>query len=228
MTVTHVCLSCIFFYLPDTLCDTSSFSEVYCRRVKGGEHLWRTPEWELHPKPVPPALGEQARPRIWTYSQWKEVGVKNFGFAMPPWKSPADIPTKGSLTQAAPWAAHLSQRDFPHRTQQELFCTALNRYFNWFWSYFSYDAELHLVHYKSTFDNISAAIASNESDALAVVGILIDEASTWDQQVASKSRQTVDKLRKSALELSRPWRGPVRTIELEVIPNQFISEITWV
>ena len=86
---------------------------------------------------------------------------------------------------------------------------------------------MHLVHYKSTFDNISAAIASNESDALAVVGILIQEASPWDQYVALKPHQTDDTLRKSARELSRPWRGPMApSVELEVVPDQFISEIT--
>ena len=86
---------------------------------------------------------------------------------------------------------------------------------------------MHFVHYKSTFDNISAAVASNESDALAVVGILIQEASPWDQYVAGKPPQSDGMLRKSALELSRPWRGPeAPTVELEVVPDQFISEIT--
>ena len=93
--------------------------------------------------------------------------------------------------------------------------------------YFSYDGELHLVHYKSTFDSISAAVASNESDALVVVGILIQEASTWDQHVAGKPSETDEMLRKGAIELSRPWRGPAApSVELEVVPDQFISEIT--
>jgi len=91
----------------------------------------------------------------------------------------------------------------------------------------SYDGELHLVHYKSTFDNISAAVASNESDALSVVGILIQEASTWDQHAAGKPSQTEEMLRKGAIELSRAWRGPgAPSIDLEVIPDHFISEIT--
>jgi len=91
----------------------------------------------------------------------------------------------------------------------------------------SFDAELHFVHYKSTFDNISAAVASNESDALAVVGILMQEASPWDQYLAGKPPQSDEMLRKSALELSRPWRGPgAPSVELEVVPDQFISEIT--
>ena len=93
--------------------------------------------------------------------------------------------------------------------------------------YFSFDAELHFVHYNSKFDNISAAVASGESDALAVVGILIQEASPWDQYVSGKAPESDSMLMKGALELSRPWRGPTGpSVELEVIPDQFISEIT--
>ena len=96
-----------------------------------------------------------------------------------------------------------------------------------FYSHFSYDAELHLVHYKSSFNNLSDAVASNESDALAVVGILLQEASAWDQYVAGRPSQTQNNLRKAALELSRPWRGPgAPSVEVEVVLDQFISEIT--
>lgn len=38
---------------------------------------------------------------------------------------------------------------------------------------FSFDAELHLVHYKSSYSSINAAIAADQPDSLAVVGILI-------------------------------------------------------
>ena len=38
---------------------------------------------------------------------------------------------------------------------------------------FSYDAELHLVHYKSTYDNFSAAVHDGQPDSLAVVGIFL-------------------------------------------------------
>merc|ERR1712038_2191742 len=92
---------------------------------------------------------------------------------------------------------------------------------------FSFDAELHFVHYSSKFGNISAAVASGDSDALAVVGILIQEASPWDQYVSGKAPESDSMLMKGALELSRPWRGPTGpSVELEVIPDQFISEIT--
>ena len=39
--------------------------------------------------------------------------------------------------------------------------------------FFSYDAELHLVHYKSSYDNFSAAVHDGQPDSLAVVGILL-------------------------------------------------------
>ena len=48
-------------------------------------------------------------------------------------------------------------------------------------SCFSYDAELHLVHYNSEYDNIGDAVASGETDALSVVGILIKEVEDYDQ-----------------------------------------------
>ena len=38
---------------------------------------------------------------------------------------------------------------------------------------FSYDAELHLVHYKSSYDNFSAAVHDGQPDSLAVVGIFL-------------------------------------------------------
>ena len=84
-----------------------------------------------------------------------------------------------------------------------------------------------MVHYKSSFNNLSDAVASNESDALAVVGILLQEASPWDQYAAGRPSQTQNNLRKASLELSRPWQGPgAPTVEVEVVLDQFINEIT--
>ena len=125
--------------------------------------------------------------------------------------------------------AHQSNGTFLTELSRNFFARPCIDTWIWFWFYFSYDGELHLVHYKSTFDSISAAVASNESDALVVVGILIQEASTWDQHVAGKPSETDEMLRKGAIELSRAWRGPgAPSIDLEVIPDHFISEITWV
>ena len=53
-------------------------------------------------------------------------------------------------------------------------------------SIFSFDAELHLVHYKSTYDNISAAVADGQNDSLAVVGIFMREATKWHQWKGEK------------------------------------------
>ena len=56
---------------------------------------------------------------------------------------------------------------------------------------FSYDGELHLVHYKSTYDNISAAIADNQTDSLAVVGIFLREADVWDQWKSGRDAESI-------------------------------------
>ena len=93
--------------------------------------------------------------------------------------------------------------------------------------YFSFDAELHLVHYKSTYDNISAAVADNQPDSLAVVGILIKEASHWDQFDHVRDSESVENLKKAALQLSRPYRGPQSpSEELEVVVGQLMCDIT--
>jgi len=72
----------------------------------------------------------------------------------------------------------------------------------------SYDGELHLVHYKSTYDNISAAIADNQTDSLAVVGIFLREADVWDQWRSGRDAESILNLKTAALGLSRNWRGP--------------------
>ena len=92
---------------------------------------------------------------------------------------------------------------------------------------FSYDGELHLVHYKSTYDNISAAIADGQSDSLAVVGIFLREATTWDQWRGEHDDESINSLKIAALELSRSWRGPAAPkIDMEIILDQLLSSIT--
>ena len=91
----------------------------------------------------------------------------------------------------------------------------------------SFDAELLLVHYKSTYDNIFTAIAHNQTDSLAVVGILLREATAWDQWRAGKDPEAIDQLRTAAIKLSRPWRGPgAQTADLEIVLDQLLSGIT--
>ena len=92
---------------------------------------------------------------------------------------------------------------------------------------FSYDGELHLVHYKSTYDNISAAIADNQTDSLAVVGIFLREARKWDQWRGSQEADSIKNLRAAALGLSRNWRGPTAPmLDVEIVLDQLISGIT--
>jgi len=91
----------------------------------------------------------------------------------------------------------------------------------------SFDAELHLVHYKSTYDNISAAVKDGQPDSLAVVGIFIREATTWDQWRGAKDSDSVNHLRMAALELSKNWKGPAApSAQMEVVMDQFLSGIT--
>ena len=92
---------------------------------------------------------------------------------------------------------------------------------------FSYDGELHLVHYKSTYDNISSAIADNQTDSLAVVGIFLREATTWDQWRGGQDADSINNLKAGALGLSRNWRGPTAPIlDVELVLDQFVSSIT--
>ena len=94
-------------------------------------------------------------------------------------------------------------------------------------STFSYDGELHLVHYKSTYDNISAAVADNQTDSLAVVGIFLREADVWDQWKSGKEAESILNLKSAALGLSRNWRGPTApNLDMEIVLDQLVSSIT--
>ena len=91
----------------------------------------------------------------------------------------------------------------------------------------SYDGELHLVHYKSTYDNISAAIADNQTDSLAVVGIFLREADVWDQWKSGRDAESILNLKNAALGLSRNWKGPMAPkLDMEIVLDQLVSSIT--
>ena len=93
-------------------------------------------------------------------------------------------------------------------------------------SCFSYDAELHLVHYHSMYDNISHAVASGDTDALSVVGVLIKEVDEWHQFKSVKDSQSLINLKMAALELARPQKGPGPiSTDLTVRAGEFISAI---
>ena len=83
------------------------------------------------------------------------------------------------------------------------------------------------MHYKSTYDNISAAVADGQPDSLAVVGILVREATKWDQWRGARDSDSVNNLRTAAVELSRPWKGPgAPSAQMEVVMDQLVSGIT--
>merc|ERR1711935_111617 len=91
----------------------------------------------------------------------------------------------------------------------------------------SYDAELHLVHYRSDYDNLTAAIADGQGNSLAVVGIFIQETMPWDQYHGVMDSETVNNLKMAANELSKPRRGPAAlSTDMEVVLDQFTSAIT--
>ena len=93
--------------------------------------------------------------------------------------------------------------------------------------FFSYDAELHLVHYRSDYDNLTAALADGQGNSLAVVGIFIQETRPWDQYHSTMDSETVYNLKMVANELSKPKRGPtVSSTDMEVVLDQFTSAIT--
>ena len=93
--------------------------------------------------------------------------------------------------------------------------------------FFSYDGELHLVHYKRTFDDLAAAAASGESDALAVVAIFLDEGTSWDQHRGAQEYESIQKLKMAANKLSTPWRGPQpHVVEMEIVLEQLMGSIT--
>ena len=84
-----------------------------------------------------------------------------------------------------------------------------------------------MVHYKSVYDNISAAIADNQVDSLAVVGIFLREADTWDQWRSGQDAESIHNLRVAALGLSRNWRGPTApNLDMEIVLDQLVSSIT--
>ena len=84
-----------------------------------------------------------------------------------------------------------------------------------------------MVHYKSTFEDLSAAAASGESDALAVVGIFLDEEAVWDQHIPHPEYEALQSLKKAAKKLSHRWRGPeAPKVEMDIVLEQLMGSIT--
>ena len=88
----------------------------------------------------------------------------------------------------------------------------------------SYEAELQLIHYKSSYDNFSAAVEANQTDSLAIVAILIKEGQHHlfeDNHISYP--EAIMELMYKATELTR---SEINTpIEMEVTLDQFVSNI---
>ena len=83
------------------------------------------------------------------------------------------------------------------------------------------------MHYKSSYDNFSAAVHDGQPDSLAVVGIFLREETEWDQHRSGPDSGTLSNLRAAAIQLSRPLKGPGKaSIEVEIVPDQLLSGIT--
>lgn len=86
----------------------------------------------------------------------------------------------------------------------------------------SYEAELQLIHYKSSYDNFTAAVAANQTDSLAIVAIMIKEVSKFGDNHISYPEAIMELLYKAG-ELTQ---SEVDTpIEMEVTLDQFVSNI---
>ena len=92
-------------------------------------------------------------------------------------------------------------------------------------AFFSYDGELQLIHYKSTYANISEAVAEASMDSLAIVSIFIQEQSEFDQ-FRVRDSEAIYNLRMAALKLSQAHAGPtVRSVELSINLGDFTNTV---
>ena len=66
----------------------------------------------------------------------------------------------------------------------------------------------------------------NQADSLAVMVVLIKEDTVWNQMNKGRDSESIEKLRKAASSLARPYRGPSSpTVELELVLDQFIASV---
>ena len=84
-----------------------------------------------------------------------------------------------------------------------------------------------MVHYRSDYDNLTAALADGQGDSLAVVGIFIKETEEWDQYHGVKDSESLQNLKMAAHELSKPRKGPtVASMDMEIVLDQLTCAIT--
>ena len=86
----------------------------------------------------------------------------------------------------------------------------------------SYEAELQLIHYKSSYANFSAAVEDNQTDSIAIVAILIKEGSKFGENHIPYPEAIMELLYK----VGQLTQSEINTpIEMEVTLDQFVSNI---
>ena len=89
--------------------------------------------------------------------------------------------------------------------------------------YSSYEAEIQFVHYKSSYNNFTEAVADNQTDSLAIVAVLIAEQSYFGGDNYISSPEAVSELMTQAVALSREELNTA--LEMNVTLDQLISNI---
>ena len=93
------------------------------------------------------------------------------------------------------------------------------------WRISRYEAELQLIHYKSSYDNFTAAVDANQSDSLAIVAILIKEGSKFGSEHIPYPEAIMELLYKAGELANSEIDTP---IEMEVTLDHFVSNIGYV
>ena len=89
--------------------------------------------------------------------------------------------------------------------------------------YFSYEAEIQFVHYKSSYNNFTEAVADNQTDSLAILAVFIAEQSYFGDDSHISSSEAVSELMTQALALAREEINTA--LDMNVTLDQLISNI---
>ena len=89
--------------------------------------------------------------------------------------------------------------------------------------YSSYEAEIQFVHYKSSYNNLTEAVADNQTDSLAIVAVFIAEQSYFGGDNHISSPEAVSELMTQAVALSQEELNTA--LEMNVTLDQLISNI---
>ena len=88
--------------------------------------------------------------------------------------------------------------------------------------YFSYEAEIQFVHYKSSYNNFTDAVDDNQTDSLAIIAVFIAEGSLFGDDYLSFP-EAVTELMTQAAALSREEIDTA--LEMNVTLDQLVSNI---